>query len=1097
VTVNPEELLAHADFVRHLARSLVADEHRAADIAQDTWLAALEHPPATGDSLKSWLSKVLRNFRRKLLRREVRQVKREYAAARPDRSPSTEEVVAREEIRQRVVGAVLDLDEPYRSVILLRYYENLPPRTVAETLDAPLETVKTRLHRGLEKLRERLDRVHGDDRKSWCLSVAPLAGLSFTAASGCAAAGSGAAAAGALSVSSKITIGAAAILLIGATIAFCLLVGQDGEMVDPQQADSAAAARRTGAAPPGDRADASAILAGLRARQPLAATVQVSGHVVDGSCQRPVSGATVLLSMKEEPRRVETATTDRSGRFVFGGIEKPGTAWLAIRAPGYSPRVLDIDDVGGTALVFDELELRPRWCCRGRVIGPDGSPFAGARITGIFDHRFPKFDDQQKMIREESVTTSGPDGSFLFCSGDDRSERHLAAPGAYRAEAEGLVSIWTSRNDGAELLLPLEAARDITGEVVWSRGGSPVVGATVRCADKRDPNLEKLNVTHVGHDGSFLFDSVPDRDLDVGVYVQSPTSTRNRPECVVTASEGCGDLGTLVVKGPASLHVRVRDKKKGEAIEGASIGYGDSGFTMGAAVTDRSGLAQIDNLPSERTLFLSPSLPWESKSQRSMRHKSTPTRIISTGLPGTTTTADLILSTEPFWEDDPPAPPEVPVAGVVKNSGGEPIAGARVEFFIDGSPEPPDPDPIMRNRKLFLRDDFKEGSHPNYPAGRSGRFSFTMRYVPGIHTIRNVTVTHPYHVPIWLPGAALASRNLEELSFTLEPTTEWLSGAVRAESGEPVSRCNVRCVYTVAEAGNEKVAFTYHPATDDEGRFHVPYVPDMILTCQSAPAGYEGGSVRSESNRLRQTAGASIPIVVKKKAPPPPDESAPPRYSVSVRSVSSAGSPMSGIEVTAWGLDGESFDRGVNGVGSPSEWYKGLTGTDGRVSVETDHAGLGPVRWCLFKKSLLTSRSILIFEDSRTMQPGADEKPISLPAGQVVELLVVYQGISDAVAGCVDLLPTGSVLELVPEGGGAAVDLKVEKLEEERRFWFTNHEELRYGAHRALAVRRLVPNGSYRLTVEIPGYIPHLSPVVTFLDSDEILSLVVEIELQN
>ncbi len=114
MTVNPEELLAHADFVRHLARSLVSDEHRAADIAQDTWLAALERPPADPVSLKSWLSTVVRNFRHRFFRSEMRQRKRESAAARPDRSPSTEEVVAREEIRQRVVRAVLDLEEPYR-----------------------------------------------------------------------------------------------------------------------------------------------------------------------------------------------------------------------------------------------------------------------------------------------------------------------------------------------------------------------------------------------------------------------------------------------------------------------------------------------------------------------------------------------------------------------------------------------------------------------------------------------------------------------------------------------------------------------------------------------------------------------------------------------------------------------------------------------------------------------------------------------------------------------------------------------------------------------------------------------------------------------
>src|SRR5258708_23773897 len=52
-------------WVRARARSLVSDAHAADDLAQETLLAAIEHGPAPGHSLRAWLSLVVRNFARK------------------------------------------------------------------------------------------------------------------------------------------------------------------------------------------------------------------------------------------------------------------------------------------------------------------------------------------------------------------------------------------------------------------------------------------------------------------------------------------------------------------------------------------------------------------------------------------------------------------------------------------------------------------------------------------------------------------------------------------------------------------------------------------------------------------------------------------------------------------------------------------------------------------------------------------------------------------------------------------------------------------------------------------------------------------------
>ncbi len=57
-----------------------------------------------------------------------------------------------------VAGAIADLPEDQRVVIVLKEYQDLTFLEISETLDVPLSTVKTRLYRGLIQLRESLER---------------------------------------------------------------------------------------------------------------------------------------------------------------------------------------------------------------------------------------------------------------------------------------------------------------------------------------------------------------------------------------------------------------------------------------------------------------------------------------------------------------------------------------------------------------------------------------------------------------------------------------------------------------------------------------------------------------------------------------------------------------------------------------------------------------------------------------------------------------------------------------------------------------------------------------------------------------------------
>ncbi len=255
-TINPEELLSHADFVRLLARRLVLDEQTADDITQDTYLAAVEHPPASDRSPRAWLARVVQNFSRKRYRTESRRRTHEQSAGESARSaaPSAAEIAAREEMRRRVVDAVQALDEPWRSTILLRYYENLPHRAVAERLGVPLETMRTRLKRGLALLRARLDAEQGGKRDAWQLALAPLAGIEPAALTGATSAAAGGFLA-ATGLNAKVLSLAAAILVMGTlALVWTLLPRSNGSETLADDAQSMVTADRN-EEPPANAAD--------------------------------------------------------------------------------------------------------------------------------------------------------------------------------------------------------------------------------------------------------------------------------------------------------------------------------------------------------------------------------------------------------------------------------------------------------------------------------------------------------------------------------------------------------------------------------------------------------------------------------------------------------------------------------------------------------------------------------------------------------------------------------------------------------------------------------------------------------------------------
>ncbi|HEX6886436.1 MAG TPA: sigma-70 family RNA polymerase sigma factor, partial [Planctomycetota bacterium] len=165
----------HSAALRRLARGLVFDEARAKDVVQEAWLAAVRRRPAP-EGLRAWLAEAVRRIARSTGRDELRRARREERAARPEALPSAAEASARIEVLRRLLAALDALEEPYRTAIVLRYFDDLPPRRIAARLGLPVNTVRTHVRRGLEKLRRALDGPDGAGRTALLGALLPLVG---------------------------------------------------------------------------------------------------------------------------------------------------------------------------------------------------------------------------------------------------------------------------------------------------------------------------------------------------------------------------------------------------------------------------------------------------------------------------------------------------------------------------------------------------------------------------------------------------------------------------------------------------------------------------------------------------------------------------------------------------------------------------------------------------------------------------------------------------------------------------------------------------------------------------------------------------------
>lgn len=128
-------------------------EETASDVFLVLWAEAVRVHP---DKIRAWLGGVARNKARQKLRERGLTVSLDEDLLLSD-DTDLEQTLERAE-RDRLVREAVNAMEPTDREIFLRYYYHGQPVTaIAEELHMPLSTVKSRLRRGREKLRARLE----------------------------------------------------------------------------------------------------------------------------------------------------------------------------------------------------------------------------------------------------------------------------------------------------------------------------------------------------------------------------------------------------------------------------------------------------------------------------------------------------------------------------------------------------------------------------------------------------------------------------------------------------------------------------------------------------------------------------------------------------------------------------------------------------------------------------------------------------------------------------------------------------------------------------------------------------------------------------
>ena len=148
--------------ILQLAYSYVNNKAIAEDLTQDIFVKCYKnlHTYSGNSKLRTWLWRIAINhckdFHRSWYTKNV-VIAGEEMPSNSTKKELVEQAVIQKEEDDELIAAIMKLPIKYREVIYLFYYEELPLKEIALVTDTGLNTVKTRLRRAKELLKEELE----------------------------------------------------------------------------------------------------------------------------------------------------------------------------------------------------------------------------------------------------------------------------------------------------------------------------------------------------------------------------------------------------------------------------------------------------------------------------------------------------------------------------------------------------------------------------------------------------------------------------------------------------------------------------------------------------------------------------------------------------------------------------------------------------------------------------------------------------------------------------------------------------------------------------------------------------------------------------
>jgi RNA polymerase sigma-70 factor, ECF subfamily len=155
--------------VFRLALSIIGDQAEANEITQETFISALRSLSSYQEkqSFKAWLYTIALNQSRSHLRKRktlerLRTTLNSLFRVETQKQVMPEESVMQNDNEAEIWKALNQLDEPFRVVVILRYFHELSIAEISEILSINEGTIHSRLHTARARLRSALNHLHGD-----------------------------------------------------------------------------------------------------------------------------------------------------------------------------------------------------------------------------------------------------------------------------------------------------------------------------------------------------------------------------------------------------------------------------------------------------------------------------------------------------------------------------------------------------------------------------------------------------------------------------------------------------------------------------------------------------------------------------------------------------------------------------------------------------------------------------------------------------------------------------------------------------------------------------------------------------------------------